>query len=49
MRAVYERYSEAGSIMKGAYSNIMENFVEDFLSENDANAKDENKEVIIDN
>ncbi len=26
----------------------MEDFVEDFSSENDANAKDENKEVIID-
>lgn len=49
VQAVYERHSEAGSIMKDAYSNIMEDFVEDFSSENDANAKDENKEVIIDN
>ena len=48
VQAVYERHSEAGSIMKDAYSNIMEDFVEDFSSENDANAKDENKEVIID-
>jgi membrane-associated HD superfamily phosphohydrolase len=48
VQAVYERHSEAGSIMKDAYSNIMENFVEDFSSENDANAKDENKKVIID-
>lgn len=47
-QAVYERHSEAGSIMKNAYSNIMENFAEDFSSENDANAKDENKKVIID-
>ena len=49
VQAVYERHSEAGSIMKDAYSNIMEDFVEDFSSENDTNAKDENKEVIIDN
>lgn len=49
VQAVYERHSEAGSIMKDAYSNIMEDFVEDFSSENDANAKDENKKVIIDN
>ena len=49
VQAVYERHFEAGSIMKDAYSNIMEDFVEDFSSENDTNAKDENKEVIIDN
>lgn len=47
-QAVYERHSEASSIMKDAYSNIMEDFVEDFSGENDTNAKDENKEVIID-
>ena len=49
VQAVYERHSEAGSIMKDAYSKIMEVFVEDFSSENDTNAKDENKEVIFDN
>ncbi|WP_288746473.1 hypothetical protein [uncultured Enterococcus sp.] len=43
-QAVYERHAEASSIMKEAYSKIME----DFSDENDANAKDENKEVIID-
>jgi len=43
-QAVYERHAEVSSIMKEAYSNIME----DFSDENDANAKDENKEVIID-
>jgi len=48
-QAVYERHSKAGSIMKDAYSNIMENVVEDFSGENDTNAKEENKEVIIDN
>ena len=47
-QAVYERHSEASSIMKDAYSNIMEDFVEDFSGENDTNAEDENKEVIID-
>lgn len=47
-QAVYKRHSEAGPIMKDAYSNIMEDFVEDFSREKDANAKDENKEVIID-
>lgn len=48
-QAVYERHSEASSIMKDAYSNIMEDFVEDFSGENDMNTKDENKEVINDN
>lgn len=47
-QAVYERHSEAGSIMKVAYHNIMEDFVEDFSGEKNVNAKDENKEVIID-
>lgn len=47
-QAVYERHSEASSIMKDAYSNIMEDFVEGFSGEKDANAKDEDKEVIID-
>ena len=47
-QVVYERHSEASSIMKDAYSNIMEDFVEGFSGEKDANAKDENKEVIID-
>lgn len=46
---VYERHSEASSIMKEVYSNIMEDFVKDFSGENDTNAKDENKEVVIDN
>ena len=47
-QAVYERHSEASSIMKDAYSNIMEDFVEDFLGESDTNTKDENKVVVID-
>lgn len=45
---VYERHSEAGEIMKDAYSNIMENFVEDFSSEKDVNKEEKNKDVIID-
>lgn len=48
VQTVYERHSEAGSIMKDAYSNIMEDFVEGFSGEEDTNAKDENKSVIID-
>lgn len=47
-QAVYERHSEASSIMKDAYSNIMEDFVEDFSGESDTNTKDENKEVVTD-
>lgn len=42
------RHQEAAAIMKDAYGNIMEDFVEDFSGEKDTNAKDENKEVIID-
>lgn len=47
-QAVYERHAEASSIMKDAYSNIMEDFVGNFSDENDTNAKEENKEVVID-
>lgn len=46
-QAVYERHSEAGEIMKDAYRNIMEGFVEDFSRGKDVNEKDEDKEVII--
>ena len=47
-QAVYERHAEASSIMKDAYSNIMEDFVKNFSDENNTNAKGENQEVIID-
>lgn len=47
-QAVYERHSEANEIMKDAYSNIMENFVEDFSCEKDANKEEKKKDVIID-
>ena len=45
---VNERHAQAGSIMKDAYSNIMEDFVDDFSDEKHENAKDEIKEVDID-
>lgn len=48
VQAVYERHSEASEIMKDAYSNIMEDFVEDFSGEKDANEKEKKKDVIID-
>lgn len=47
VQAVYERHFEAGSLMKDAYSDIMQDFVEEFSSEDDTNTKD--KEVIIEN
>ena len=34
--------------MKDVYRNIMEDFVEDFSGEKDANEKEKNKEVIVD-
>ena len=45
---IYERHSEASKIMKDAYSNIMEDFVEDFSDEKNVNEKDKNKEIIDD-
>lgn len=45
-QAVYERHSEAGEIMKDAYSNIMEDFVEDFSGEKDANKKEKKDDII---
>ena len=46
VQAVYERHSEAGSIMKDAYSNIMEDFVGNFSSETDVSAKEEKKRLL---
>ena len=43
------RHQEVISIMKDAYGNIMENFVEDFFSEKILKEKDETKKVIVDN
>lgn len=47
-QTVYERHTEASSIMKDAYSNIMEDFVEDFSTKSNTNSKDKNKEMVID-
>lgn len=47
-QAVYERHSEAGEIMKDAYRNIMEDFVEDFSSEKVVNEETGTKEAVID-
>lgn len=47
-QTVYERHTEASSIMKDAYSNIMEDFVEDFSTKSNTNSKDKNKEIVID-
>jgi hypothetical protein len=38
----------AANVMKDAYGNIMENFVDDFSGEKVVNEKDETKEIIID-
>lgn len=47
-QAVHERHSEAGSVMKDAYSNIMEDFVEDSSNEKGANQEEKRKDIIID-
>ena len=49
VQAVYERHLEAGEIMKDAYHNIMEDFVEDFSGEKVVNEKDKTKEGVINN
>ncbi|MBO8463805.1 MAG: hypothetical protein IAC13_07735 [Firmicutes bacterium] len=49
VQSIYERHLKAGEIMKDAYQNIMEDFVENFSSKKVVTEKDENKEVIIDN
>ena len=41
---VYERHSEAAEIMKDAYQNVMEDFVEDFSNEEVTTEK----EIVID-
>lgn len=48
VQSVYERHLEAGEIMKDAYRNIMEDFVEDFSSEKIVKEKEETKDVIVD-
>jgi len=48
VQTIYERHSEAGEIMKDAYRNIMEDFVEDFSGEKVVNENNEIKENVID-
>lgn len=48
-QVVCERHLEASEIMKDAYNNIMEDFVEDFSSEKVVSEKENIKEVVIDN
>ena len=45
---ISERHQEASSIMKDAYGNIMEDFVEDF-SENEYSTVIDEEDVIINN
>lgn len=47
-QTVYERHTEASSIMKDAYNNILEDFVEDFSDKSNTNSKDKNEEIVID-
>lgn len=46
VQAVSERHSEAGKIMKDAYRDIMEDFVEDFSGEKDVIKKDDPQNII---
>lgn len=48
IQSIYDRHLEAGEIMKDAYCNIMEDFVEDFSNEKVVKEKDETKDVIVD-
>ena len=48
-QAVFERHTVAGEIMKDAYSNIMEDFVDDFSKINITNGKKETGNFDIDN
>lgn len=45
---IYERHSDAREIMRHAYSDIMENFVDDAFGEKDANEINKIKESTID-
>ena len=49
VKEVYERHVEAANIMKAAYSNIMENFVEDFSEESTKKREESNKNSVVDN
>lgn len=45
---VYERHTAAGEVMKDAYSNIMEDFVEAFSAEEAENVNGKGNKTIID-
>lgn len=45
---IYDRHCEAGEIMKNAYRNIMEDFVQDISDEKFSGYKGETQDVIID-
>lgn len=45
---VYERHTAAGEVMKDAYSNIMENFVEDYSVEEADSVKEKGNKTIVD-
>ena len=45
---VYERHTAAGEVMKDAYSNIMEDFVEDYSVEEAESVKEKGNKTIID-
>ena len=47
-KEIYDRHSRASEIMKDAYSNIMQDFVEDFSDEKSTNEKEKNESAIID-
>lgn len=48
VQPIYERHSAAREVMKNAYQDIMEHFVEDFSIEENSDRKGENGKVIID-
>ena len=45
---VYERHTAAGEVLKDAYSNIMENFVEDYSVEEADGVKEKGNKTIVD-
>jgi len=45
---IHDRHMAAANVMKDAYGNIMENFVDDFSGEKIVNEKDGTKGIIID-
>ena len=46
VQEVYERHTVAGEVMKDAYSNIMEDFVEDYSIEKTEGVQESNETII---